>query len=247
MRPASSSTAVGQFDQERSGAPVDELVDGVEAQRVDVEVLEPLARVGQEVRSHVVGERAVQVDRRTPGRAVAVGEVGSEPVEDIAFGPEVVVDDVQHDGEVASVALVHELLQATLDPPYESLHGKREDPVVAPVTAAGELRDRHDLDRRHAEFDQVVECGHRPCEGALLGERPDVQFVEDPLPQWSGTEFLVSARDTSDRPPERAHARRVVVRARRGPAVRVRRRGRSGREHRDPREQSPGGTRLLLV
>ena len=102
-------------------------------------------------------------------------------------------DDVQDDRNVPSVALGHEILK-TRRAAVGLLHGEGEDSVVAPIAPAGELRHRHDLHSRHAEIDQVVECAHRPREGALIGECPDVQLIEDPLPQWSRAEFCVAPR-----------------------------------------------------
>ena len=51
----------------------------------------------------------------------------------------------------------------------------------SPSSPPGELRHRHDLDCGHAEFDQVVERRGGRRKGAFGGERPDVQFVENPF------------------------------------------------------------------
>jgi hypothetical protein len=46
---------------------------------------------------------------------------------------------------------------------------------------AGERRDRHQLDRVHAEVAQVVEPPDGGLEGALGGERAHVQLVDHQL------------------------------------------------------------------
>ena len=47
------------------------------------------------------------------------------------------------------------------------LNGKKRNAVVAPAVLAGEFGDRHQLDVRDAEFDEVVEAIDCGVEGAL--------------------------------------------------------------------------------
>ena len=96
-----------------------------------------------------------------PWRAVAVGEIGAERAEHVALGAEVVVDDVEDHGEPAPVALVDEALQAGRAA-VGVLDGEGEHAVVAPVPSAGELGDRHQLDRGDPEIDQVIERDRSP-------------------------------------------------------------------------------------
>ena len=53
------------------------------------------------------------------------------------------------------------------------------DAVVAPVVLAVERVDRQQLDQVDAQVDEVVEPLDGGVEGALRGERADVQLVED--------------------------------------------------------------------
>ena len=156
---------LGQLGQEGRGRGVDDRVDRVEAQRVDVEVDEPLRDALEEIGADVVRPRPVEVEGRSPGRLVALGEVRAEGAEDVADRPEVVVDHVEDHREAALVAGVDEALQPGR-PPVGVLHREGEDPVVAPVARAGELGHRHDLDGRDPDLDEVVEHpgrGRRRC------------------------------------------------------------------------------------
>ena len=79
-------------------------MDRVEAERVDPAIAEPVERVLDEKFPHLVAVSAVEIERRPPGRLIAVGEVRPKVAEIIAFGTEMVVDDVEHDRETPPVA-----------------------------------------------------------------------------------------------------------------------------------------------
>ena len=98
---------------------------------------------------------AVVVDGRAPGGPVVVGEVGAELAQVVALRAEVVVDDVEEDRQAVRVAGVDQPLQP-VRPAVAVLGGVGEDAVVAPVAAAGELGDRHQLDRGDAQLAQVA-------------------------------------------------------------------------------------------
>src|SRR5690606_9916104 len=83
---------------------VEDRVDGVEAEPVDVELLEPVERVLDEEVADRAALRAVEVDPVAPGRAVAPGEELRVGAEIVPLGSEVVVDDVEEKGEAARVA-----------------------------------------------------------------------------------------------------------------------------------------------
>jgi len=169
---------VGQLGEVVACGVVLELVHGVEAQRVDVVVAEPSARVVDEERPHDLGTGVVEVDRRPPRRLVGLREVRREPGEVVAARPEVVVDDVEGDAEAAGVAGVDETGQARR-PAVGVVHGVEADAVVAPAPVGGEGRDRHQLDDVDAEGEEVVEPGGGRVERALRREGPDVQLVDD--------------------------------------------------------------------
>src|SRR5581483_467083 len=92
----------------------------------------------------------------TPAGAVAVGEVRAEFAQVVPGRAEVVVDDVEDRGPARSVAGVDQ----TLEPVRAAVSVARRvqvDAVVTPAAGAGELGDRHDLDRVDAERDQMVQ------------------------------------------------------------------------------------------
>jgi hypothetical protein len=66
-------------------------------------LLEPVKRVADEVAAYLVGPGTVEVDRRTPGRPVALREVGSELGEYVALGAQMVVDHVEDHAESGAV------------------------------------------------------------------------------------------------------------------------------------------------
>ena len=158
--------------------PVENRVQRVEPQPVDVVLLDPVAGVPDEVTPHLVAVAVVEVDRRAPWRVITVGEVGGVIVEIISLRPEVVVDHVEHHREAERVAGVDQPAQS----PRTAVARLRRpgiDPVVAPVARAGELRHRHQLDRRDAELLQFSEPGDQRFERPLRRAGPDMQLIED--------------------------------------------------------------------
>ena len=78
----------------------------------------------------------------------------------VAFGAEVVVDDVEYDRDAMAVGGGHQRLQL-LRAAIGDLRRKQQHAVVTPVTLAGEGGHRHELDRGNAESRQVRQpCGH---------------------------------------------------------------------------------------
>ena len=92
-----------------------------------------------------------------------------------------VVDDVEDHGQSAGVARVDEARLRPSGPAVGVMRRVQVDPVVAPAAVARELGDRHQLDVRDAQRDEMVEVLDRPVERALGRERPDVQLVDHRL------------------------------------------------------------------
>ena len=150
-----------------------------------MELLDPCAGIGEEELAHRSRAGAVEVDGLPPVRGVPVGEVvRRELLEVVAVRPEMVVDDVQDDGQPMAMRLIHEPAQVVR---LAVEAGGREeiDAVVAPAESPGELGDRHHLQAGHPEGRQLAELSRRrrPC--ALARERADVHLV-DHLPVEGG-------------------------------------------------------------
>ena len=166
----------GQFAQNVVRGVVAQRMDGVEAQRVEVELAEPHLCVLEDVLTYGAGRRPVQVDQ-VPPRAVSGLEIGPELGKVVAARAEVVVDHVQRGGQPARMAGVDESLE-TVRAAIGLVHGVPQDTVVAPVPLPVEVVDREQLDMADTELDERVQLLDGGGESAFRGERPDVQLVE---------------------------------------------------------------------
>jgi len=135
---------------------VEDRVHRIDAQPIDVVVLDPCAGIVEHEPPHLVAAAAVEVDGLTPRRGVAIGEIRAEAPQVVAGGPEMVVDHVQQDGQPALVAGVDEALQA-VGPTVGVVRREQVHAVVAPAASARKLGHRHQFDMRDAEIDQMRE------------------------------------------------------------------------------------------
>ena len=145
---------------------IEDLLRRVEAQAVEMKLVDPVAGVGDEELAHRRRVRAVEVDRVAPLVVVAVGEVrGRERAQVVADRAEVVVDDVEDDGDAAARARVDEAAEV-VGRAVQVRRREQVDAVVAPAEAPVELGDRHQLDHRDADARQLAQLvrgrGPRP-------------------------------------------------------------------------------------
>ena len=101
---------VAEFGQKRPRAQIHHAVDGVEAERVHMERRQPLDGILDEEAHDFVALRPVEVEAQAPRSPVAVAEVWAKIAEIVSFRPQVVVDHVEHDGDLALVTGVDETL-----------------------------------------------------------------------------------------------------------------------------------------
>ncbi len=172
-------------------------VHGIEAQPVDVVVPQPHPDVVQNKGADLVRAGGVQVDRWPPGCGVGVGEVRPELAQVVTGRPQVVVDHIHHDADAPRVAGVHEALQP-VGAAVGVLHGVQPHAVVAPTVLPGERVHRQQLDGADPEVDEVVEFPDGGVEGALVGERADVQLVDDSARQRNSPPQLVRPREGAE-------------------------------------------------
>ncbi len=150
-------------------------VDGVEAQAVEAEFIEPVERVVDEEIADL-GRR--DIDRRTPrGVRRLVEERRGIGPEVIAFGTEVVVDDVEEDHEAQPVRRVDQRLQV-VGRPIRFRRRERQHAVITPVAPSGKFRDGHQLDRGDSERRQVRQQHFHAMEST---QQARVQFVDHGL------------------------------------------------------------------
>jgi hypothetical protein len=168
----------GQLLEHVQGAEIEDPVHGVQSQRIDMVLGDPVQRVVDDEPADLVAARAVVVHRAPPRGAVSLGEVGTEGVEVIPLRTDVVVHDVEHHREPLGVCCVHESLEP-IRSAVRALDRVQVDAVVAPVAPPRELGHRHDLDRRHAELAEPGQIGDRRVERTLVGEGAYVQLVDD--------------------------------------------------------------------
>ena len=98
----------------------------------------------------------------------------------VALRPEVVVDDVDQHHQSEVVGGVDEGLEL-LGRAVAGVGREGQHTVVAPAAPAREVGQGHQLDGRHAERRQLGQALERRGEAARLGERADMQLVDDRL------------------------------------------------------------------
>src|ERR1700730_655425 len=178
---------VTDFADDIGLALVENRVDGIEAQPVEMELLQPIERIVYEKIAYRSVVRPGEIDRGAPRRLVAAGEeIWSDRRQIITLGTEVVVDDVEKDCEAAGVTRLDEVLQV-VRPTVCRNRSIEEHTVITPIAASGKLRDRHQLDGSGAELGDMIEMPDCNDEVAGIGESAEVQLVENGLLPWTPT------------------------------------------------------------
>src|SRR5262245_15146929 len=132
--------------------------------------------------------RAIEIDGAAPRRVMAIGDVFGQELRQVrAFGPEVVVDDIEDDAQPETVRRVDERSQI-VGMAVVLRWRIQIDAVVSPVAASREGRDRHQLDRRRTERTHVSEALTRRRKRPGFGEGSDVKLVDYEIVdvEWPG-------------------------------------------------------------
>ena len=153
-------------------------VNRVQAQRVEVIVLEPVQCVFDEESPHIVAFFAVKVDGLTPGSAIAIGKVWAVSTKVVAFRAEMVVNHVERDGEAMLVGRVYQPLQG-LWAAVGVLRREEIDAVVAPIARTGKLGDRHQFNRRNPQGGEFRKMRDYGVERSFRCVGSDMEFIED--------------------------------------------------------------------
>ena len=208
-----------------------------------MELVQPHEGVVEDVVPDRAGVCAVEVDQVTPGVAPGL-EVRPESGQVVPGRAEVVVDDVEHDGQAPAMAGVDEPFQAVRTA-VALVDRVPEHPVIAPVPFAVEVVDRQQFDVGDAEFGEIVQSFDRGVERALLGERSDVQFVDDRARAARGRATPCRSRRSRRRRSGSGRERRRAGGATgdRGATARRRRAGNRSHVRAAPRAHRPATTR----
>src|SRR5271170_2303772 len=137
-------------------AEIVDAIDGVQAQAIDAKFFQPIQGVGDEKIADWSALRAVKVERGSPRRAIARGEVAAKLAEVISLRAKMVVNHIENHGQPASMSGIDQALQAGRSA-ITILRRVNVDAVVAPVARAGKLRHGHDFDGGDAQIRQFVE------------------------------------------------------------------------------------------
>ena len=151
----------------------------IQAQPVEVKLVDPVPRVGGKKVAYRPGSRPVEVEGIAPLTPIAGGDVLlGELTQKIPGRSEVVVDDIQDHPDAQLVGPVHEtaeIVGLAIEPGgSEQVHT-----VVPPPEFPGEVGDRHDLEKGHSDLRERRETGNGGGPGSIGRERPDVELIDD--------------------------------------------------------------------
>jgi hypothetical protein len=120
-----------------------------------------------------------------------IRKIRSELGQEIAFRANVVIDDIKNAGEALLMTGVDQPLQ-TCRSPVTILRSEYVDAVVAPISRAGKLPDRHHFHSGDSQLTEGREAGDDGIEGSFRRKRSDMKFVQyevlapDPGPSLIG-------------------------------------------------------------
>src|SRR5262245_50655256 len=163
-----------EIAQERWLAALRNRMHGIETKPVEVVVREPMQRILDRKGTHL---RHAIINGESPGRVRRGEERRRVAREIVPLRAEVIVDDVKKDHETARMRGIDERLEI-LRPAVGAVRRIEQHAVVAPVATAGEVRDRHQLDRGQAGLGHMIEPLDRATERSSLREGADVKLEE---------------------------------------------------------------------
>ena len=118
---------------------IEDLLRRVEPQPVEMIFVDPIAGIGDEEFAHRTGIGAVEIDRLAPFVVVAIGEISrGERFEIVSVRAEMVVDDVEDDGDAERMRAVDEAAEI-VGPAVEPGRREEVDAVIAPAEPAREI------------------------------------------------------------------------------------------------------------
>ncbi len=150
----------------------------VDAQPVAVIVTQPHQGIVDEKTPDEFTALAIKVDSLAPRRIKQPMKIRGEFSEVVSFRPEMVVNHIQDDAQLALMACVDQLFESFRSA-VAVVRRVQIDTVITPTAFTGEFRYRHDLDMSNAKRLQFAEPCYRRLKGALRREGSYMQLVDD--------------------------------------------------------------------
>ncbi len=180
-RPAGSggklADRAAELLQDRRPAGLDNGLHRVEAEPVEAIVLQPMQRVAD---GEAADFRDPIVDRPAPWRMRGLEKRRRIAGEIIPLGSEMVIDDVEKHHQPAQMRGIDQRLEV-VRPTIGAVGGVEQHAVIAPIAPAGEIRERHQLDRSQSGVDEVIEPLDRRAEAPAGGEGAHMELEQGGL------------------------------------------------------------------
>jgi hypothetical protein len=172
-------------------AEIEDSVDGIDPETIHMIFGHPVKSILNDESPDVITPRPIKVDSRTPWRLITVSKIRRVITEIVSLRPQMVVNDVEKDGQAFPVAGISEILQPVRSA-ITILGGIKIDAIIPPVPFPRELGHGHQLDGRYPEIlFEIVKKGDDPFERSLLRERPGVDLIENHLSQGDPSPVLI--------------------------------------------------------
>src|ERR1051326_1114682 len=120
-------------------------MDGIQPEGVNMKLGLPSKSVLQEKAPNFIRAFTVKINCGSPRSPIVLGKIGTKLLQIVPLGPEVVIDDIQHDGQLGLMTGIYEALQPG-GPAIRVLHRIGENTIITPIARAWELGARHQFD-----------------------------------------------------------------------------------------------------
>ena len=169
--------------QDRGLARLRNGMNGVKSQAVEAIAREPMQRILDRKRPYL---RSAIIDGVSPRRMYWSEESRRITMEIVTFRAEVVVNNVEQNHEPARMRFIDQRSQI-IRTAVDTVGRVEQDSVIAPVSPARKIGDRHQFDRGHTGVDHIPEPLDRGAKRSAGRESSDVKLQNDGLLPRSAT------------------------------------------------------------
>src|SRR5215470_5835585 len=134
---------------------------------------DPVEGILNEKPPYLIAVRTIEIEGCPPRGLIALCKIRAKTAQIISFGTKVVVYHIQHHGQATLMTGIDQPFEP-LWPAIRGLRGKRIDAVVAPVTAARKLRNRHEFQCGNTNILELAQVWDDSLKCPFRGKRPDV-------------------------------------------------------------------------